>query len=64
MMSEIVKKIRAFLSDEEGPAAVEYAVMLMLILLAVITAVQALGRATGESFEHSNDELNEAWGDD
>lgn len=63
MMIAIDKKIRAFLSDEEGPAAVEYAVMLMLILLAVITAVQALGRATGESFENSNTELNEAWGE-
>ena len=61
MMSTIFKKIRTFLSDEDGPAAVEYAVMLMLILLAVITGVQALGRATGESFEDSNEKLNGAW---
>lgn len=61
-MTTIVAKIRRFLADESGPAAVEYAVMLMLILLAVITAIQLLGRMT-EDYYTENDLLDVLGGD-
>ena len=48
-----MKKLLRFLRAEEGPTAVEYAVMLALILLAVIAAVQAVGTSTSSSFSNS-----------
>jgi pilus assembly protein Flp/PilA len=37
--------IHHFLSDDEGTTAVEYAIMLAMILMAVITGVSAFGAA-------------------
>ena len=57
---QIYGKIIRFLGSEEGPTAVEYAVMLMLILMAVIGTVQFFGGALSDSFDNSNDALKEA----
>ncbi len=45
-----------FLKAEDGPTAVEYAVMLAMIILAVIGTVQAVGTATNSTF--ANGQLN------
>ena len=63
MLETVVKKIRCFLTDEEGPAAVEYAVMLMLIVLACVTAIQALGGNASDRLQDSNDKMKTAFGD-
>ena len=39
-----------FLKDESGPTAVEYAVMLALIIVVCITAVTALGSNANTTF--------------
>ncbi len=39
--------IRRFLKDTEAATAVEYAVMLALILMSVITAIGTVGSQTG-----------------
>jgi len=39
-----------FLRDEEGPTAVEYAVMLALIIVVCIAAITALGTAANNTF--------------
>ena len=44
--------IRRFLVSEEGPTAVEYAIMLALIILACFIAIQALGTATNSTFSN------------
>jgi pilus assembly protein Flp/PilA len=62
MLKTIVKTIRCFLTDEEGPTAVEYAVMLMLIILVCIVGVQSVGRNTNQMFTDSTDQLNTAFG--
>ncbi|MCH7686987.1 MAG: Flp family type IVb pilin [Planctomycetes bacterium] len=62
MLKTVVKKIRCFLMDEEGPTAVEYAVMLMLIILTCIIGVQSVGRNTNAMFTDSNDKMNTAFG--
>ena len=62
MIDPTLASIRRFLVDEDGPAAVEYAVMLMLILLVLITAIQAIGRALTGNLQQSADELNKALG--
>lgn len=55
------KKLARFLRNEEGPTAVEYAMMVMLVFLACITAVVSVGQSTSASFQHSDDEITEVF---
>jgi pilus assembly protein Flp/PilA len=41
-----------FLRDEDGPTAVEYAVMLALIIVVCISAIQFLGANTNNTFSY------------
>ena len=49
-MKSLTSKIRRFLASEDGPTAVEYAVMLALILVACITVVSSLGTNVSKTF--------------
>jgi len=49
-----------FLASEEGPTAVEYAVMLALIIAACLTAVATVGESTSSSFGNARDKINSA----
>jgi pilus assembly protein Flp/PilA len=49
--------IRRFLIQEDGPTAVEYAVMLALILVACITIVTSLGTSSSRTFSKVNSAL-------
>ncbi len=51
-------KVQRFLREENGPTAVEYAVMLALIIVVCITAISTLGSNANETF--SNVALNTA----
>jgi pilus assembly protein Flp/PilA len=42
-MKTLAQKIRRFLKSEDGPTAVEYAVMLALIIIVCLTAITAVG---------------------
>ena len=42
-MKAIIQKTRQFLASEDGPTAVEYAVMLALIIIVCLTAITAVG---------------------
>ncbi len=44
--------IKKFLLDESGPTAVEYAVMVALIIVVAIGAVTFLGQKTSETFDN------------
>jgi pilus assembly protein Flp/PilA len=55
-----VDKVRRFLNDEDGPTAVEYAVMLAFVIVVCVAAVTSLGTNTSGSF--SNPQLNNAAG--
>ena len=50
-------KIQHFLVSEDGPTAVEYAVMLALIILACMTTIGTLGQYANATFEHIEGEL-------
>jgi pilus assembly protein Flp/PilA len=52
------KLLRRLVTDESGPTAVEYAVMLALIVGACITSVKVLANATGDSFNTSAGQLS------
>jgi len=53
-MIDLLKKL---LRDEDGPTAVEYAVMLAMIVVACISAVNSMASATANSFDTSAAEL-------
>jgi pilus assembly protein Flp/PilA len=50
----VARLFRDVLSEEDGPTAVEYAVMLALIIGVCISAVTQLGTNLNSSFESSN----------
>jgi pilus assembly protein Flp/PilA len=52
MLGRFVRAAVAFLKEESGPTAVEYAVMLALILLAVFAAVATIGTETNVMFNN------------
>lgn len=54
--------IRQFLEDESGPTAVEYAVMLALIVVACLSSVGMLANATGSSYDQSAGQLSSVLG--
>jgi pilus assembly protein Flp/PilA len=45
-----VNSIKRFLVSEDGPTAVEYAVMLALIIVVCLTAIQAVGTNANNKF--------------
>lgn len=52
-MRRLNASLRSFLKREDGPTAVEYAIVLALILLVCLGAVRTFGTATGTSFSNS-----------
>ena len=49
-MREFGDAVLRFLRNEDGPTAVEYAVMLALIIVVCITAITALGTNANNTF--------------
>ena len=49
-MKSFAKKLHRFLVSEDGPTAVEYAVMLALIIIVCLTAIQQLGTQANTTF--------------
>ena len=56
-MRKITQKLVGFLKAEDGPTAVEYAVMLALIIVVCITAVTALGTNASNTFSYVGNKL-------
>ena len=56
------KKILKFHNEELGATAVEYAVMLMLIIAACIALIQGIGIQMNEVWLDSNSRMSEAMG--
>jgi pilus assembly protein Flp/PilA len=51
-MSSVTRSVVSFLKQEEGPTAVEYAVMLALIIVVCIAAITALGSNANNTFSY------------
>jgi pilus assembly protein Flp/PilA len=49
-VSNALRSISRFLVTEDGPAAVEYAVMLALIIVACVSVVSTLGQSISGTF--------------
>jgi len=49
-VKKLLKSAVEFLKREDGPTAVEYAVMLALIVVVCIAAITAIGGASNQTF--------------
>lgn len=58
MMKAFASKVRRFLTSEDGPTAVEYAVMLALIIVACLVIIGSLGTSISSTFNQVNTELS------
>jgi pilus assembly protein Flp/PilA len=59
-MSKIGQFVADFLKREDGPTAVEYAVMLALIIVVCIAAISALGSNAEGTFNMVGSTVNSA----
>ena len=58
-MSKLTTKLVRFLKREDGPTAVEYAVMLALIIVVCIGVVTQLGKSASGKFGTVDSALNQ-----
>jgi pilus assembly protein Flp/PilA len=59
-MKKFVSKLSRFIRSEDGPTAVEYAVMLSLIIVVCITAVTSIGKKASSTFTNVANQLGTA----
>lgn len=57
IMKNFALKLKRFLKSEDGPTAVEYAVMLSLIVVVCITAVSSIGTRASSTFNNVANQL-------
>jgi pilus assembly protein Flp/PilA len=57
-MNSMVLSVKKFLKSEDGPTAVEYAVMLALIVIVCLTAIRAVGTNAAAKFNTIKDSLS------
>ena len=56
-MKNLAKKVQRFLISEDGPTAVEYAVMLALIVIVCLTAIRSVGTSASGTFNTASGQL-------
>ena len=56
-MKNVMSSVKNFLVSEDGPTAVEYAVMLSLIVIVCITAITAVGSNASARFTEISNNL-------
>jgi pilus assembly protein Flp/PilA len=56
-MKSFALKVQRFLASEDGPTAVEYAVMLALIIVVCLATIQTIGTNANATFQSVADEL-------
>ena len=56
-MKKLAKKVQRFLVSEDGPSAVEYAVMLALIVIVCLTAIRSVGTSASDAFTNIASQL-------
>jgi pilus assembly protein Flp/PilA len=57
-VKNLTLKMRRFLVSEDGPTAVEYAVMLALIVIVCLTAIQSIGTNAKTTFTNVANSLS------
>jgi pilus assembly protein Flp/PilA len=59
-MKALALSVKRFIVSEDGPTAVEYAVMLALIIVVCITAITAIGTNANATFNNVASNLTTA----
>jgi pilus assembly protein Flp/PilA len=59
-MSKFFSSVVSFIKNEDGPTAVEYAVMLALIVVVCITAITTLGTNANNTFNFVGNKIGGA----
>ncbi len=59
-MRQYAKSVVKFLKAEDGPTAVEYAVMLALIIVVCLTAISTLGNNANSTFQTVGNSIGSA----
>lgn len=58
----MLRHLRRFLSEEQAATAVEYAVMLAMILLICIGSIVVLGTSTQATWQNNSNSISSAMG--
>jgi pilus assembly protein Flp/PilA len=56
-MKSLLNRVHRFIKSEDGPTAVEYAVMLALIIVACLVIIGSLGTSVSSTFSSVNSSL-------
>jgi pilus assembly protein Flp/PilA len=59
-MTALLDKLQRLFRDESGPTAVEYAVMIMLVILVCLTGITLVGQSSATRLENSNTAIEKA----
>jgi pilus assembly protein Flp/PilA len=62
MRSSTRERLKRFLSDESGPTAVEYAVMLAMIIAVCLASIGAVGQQSLQLWNSNQTGLSSAFG--
>ena len=60
MLSQVKRLVVEFVRREDGPTAVEYAVMLALIIVVCLTAISTLGNNANSTFKTVGQKIGSA----
>jgi pilus assembly protein Flp/PilA len=52
MLGRFTQRVVAFLEEEDGPTAVEYAVMLALIIVVLVAVIASIGQTTSSMYDN------------
>lgn len=58
MLSRLIHHVVEFLKKEDGPTAVEYAVMLALIIVVCLSAITTIGSRANKTFQTVGNSLS------
>lgn len=58
-MKNLALKVQRFLKSEDGPTAVEYAVMLALIVIVCLGSIRLIGDNANEAFDRVATEISQ-----
>jgi pilus assembly protein Flp/PilA len=59
-MRPFLRALGAFLVNEDGPTAVEYAVLLALIIVVCVTAVAVLGTNASKTYSYTGTQVGKS----
>ena len=59
-MTKMMNQVKAFMRDEEGATAVEYGVLVALIIAVVVGVIQAIGTKLNTAFTNVSTGLDKA----